>query len=215
MLEHEINELLKKHTFLKQARNGYKYIITGPYAFKANIKGQIVNDCFEVEVSFGEDYKQNLPVVKEIGGRIAKDVDKNHINGDGTCCLGIDHAVKKLLGPNFTLLDFFNIAMTNYFAQYSLKEKLGYWPNGESAHFTQGIIDYYLESFKLKDLNGVIKFLQDLVNMKKLPKGFQKCNCGCNKLVKNCPYQKKLKKAFIVGHDYKKELQQLENYIGG
>ncbi len=70
-----------------------------------------------------------------------------------------------------------------------------------------------MESFGLQSFESVERFLEKLSELKNRPKGYKRCNCGCNKLIKNCPKQKLIKKAYIHGHDYISELKEVKAYL--
>lgn len=211
-IETEINNLINYHSELSSQKLQNQYVITGRFGFKTKIFDDEIIDTYKIEIRLNNKFRQQLPTVREVAGRIERNVD-NHINKDGTCCLGVSHQIKAKLGSNFTLLDFFEHIVIEYFAQYSYKERHGYWPFGETPHYELGLLEYYKESYGLNSYHSVITFLGQLSKLKSRAKGYQRCNCGCNKLIKNCPNQKLIKKAYIPGHDYKEEYEQLSKYI--
>lgn len=211
-IENEFEILRKFHSCLTMQKQSDIYIISGPFGFKTTINNIYIENYFNIEMSFTKNFHQDLPIVKEIDGKIVHTPD-NHINDDGTCCLGFPLAIKMKLGLNFRLIDFFQEIVVPYFAQYTYKEKYDKWPYGETAHFAEGIFEYYMETFGLKTYTNVISFLETLANIKSRPKGYMRCNCGCNKLIKNCPNQKLLKKAYVKGHNYRAELRHAKRYL--
>lgn len=211
-IESEIRNLIKYHSELSSQKVQNQYIITGRFGFKTKIFDDEIVDAYKIEMRLGDKFRQQLPVVREIAGRVKRNID-NHINKDGTCWLGVPHQIKARLGANYTLLEFFDQVVTGYFAQYSYKEKHGKWPFGEASHCQVGLLEYYMESFGLQSFESVERFLEKLSELKNRPKGYQRCNCGCNKLIKNCPKQKLIKKAYIHGHDYISELKEVKAYL--
>lgn len=211
-IEKEFEILQRVHSCLKMQKQTDTYIISGSFGFKTIINNVNIENSFNIEMGFTKNFHQDLPYIKETGGKIAHNID-NHINDDGTCCLGFPLAIKRKLGLNFRLVDFFQEIVVPYFAQYTYKEIYDEWPFGQTAHYAKGIFEYYMEAFGLKTYTSVISFLEALVNIKARPKGYKRCNCGCNKLIKNCSNQKLLKKAYIKGHHYNTELRNARKYL--
>ena len=158
-IESEIRNLIRYHSELSSQKLQNQYIITGRFGFKTKIFDDEIIDAYKIEMRLDDKFRQQLPIVKEIAGRIKRNIN-NHINKDGTCCLGVPHQIKAKLGANFTLLEFFDQVVTGYFAQYSYKEKHGDWPFGEASHFQVGLLEYYMESFGLQTFKSVEKFLE-------------------------------------------------------
>ena len=105
-IELEIHNLTKYHSELSSQKLQNQYIITGRFGFKTKIFDDEIIDAYKIEMRLDDKFRQQLPVVREIAGRIERNIN-NHINKDGTCCLGVPHQIKAKLGPNFTLLEFF------------------------------------------------------------------------------------------------------------
>lgn len=197
---------------LKKLTDGYQ--IEGLIGFETHVKGEGFSDQYKIQISIGKDYPSKLPSVKEVGERIERTIE-NHVNYDDTLCLGVTAEVKKELTSNYTLLEFVEKIVINYLSQYSFKEKHGFWPYGESAHYTEGVLDFYKEEYGLKTYEDVVEFLRELSLAKQRPKGYKRCTCGCGKLIKNCARQKLLKKARIKDYDYQTEVIYAEEFLKG
>lgn len=111
-IETEINNLINYHSELSSQKLQNQYVITGRFGFKTKIFDDEIIDTYKIEIRLNNKFHQQLPTVREVAERIERNVD-NHINKDGTCCLGVPHQIKAKLGSNFTLLDFLSTLLLN------------------------------------------------------------------------------------------------------
>ena len=211
-IENEFKELSKIHTMLELSVSKYELVIQGLLGFCTVVKGEKFVDEYAIKISFPKDYPKQLPKAFETSGRITNQPE-NHINPSGSLCVGTPPKIREILYPNYSLTDYINKVLIGYLSQYSYKEKYGKWPYGEMSHGVRGIIDYYKEEYPqyFDTDDKVIKAFKDLSTMKTRPKGYIKCNCGCKKLVKNCKYQKLLKKIRQKEEDYNLYIDEFNN----
>ncbi len=193
-LKLQFREINKIHTGLKLYEKDGMVIIHGYLGFTVTILDEIYSDQYKIAIFITNKYPKKLPTVIETNKRIIRS-DENHINGDGSLCVGRYPEIRKILMPTYSLNDYIEKIVINYLSQYSYKEKHGKWPYGESNHGATGIFDYYLEQYPniLKSKEDVINLLLKIKEANYRPKGYMRCNCGCNKLIKNCKFQKLLK----------------------
>ncbi len=196
---------------LRQVFLDNKYIIEGHIGFSTKILDEIIEDQYEIKLSIPKNYPKEMIQAYEIGHRI-KRVDENHINGDGTLCVGRPVEILQKLAPNYYLCDYIDKILIGYLAQYSYKEKFGFWPYGESAHGTTGIIDYYKDKYGLNNLASILDFLKALQeSISRRQKGYERCWCGCGKLFKNCRKQRQILENWQKGHNYADDTKAIEN----
>lgn len=213
-IEIEFEKVKENYPALEISKTASTYNINGDIRFITSVKGEVFDDLYSIEIALSKKYPEELPTIREVGGRIERIID-HHVNKDGTLCVGVIAEVKNELGKHYTLLEYIDKIVVNYLSQYSYKEKYGEWPYGESEHYIEGVLKYYLKEYKLKNYAEVLTFLKELAQFKFRPKGHERCRCGCGRLVKNCSRQKLLKKAYIRNHDYITEIYCTEKFIKG
>ena len=144
-------------------------------------------DCFEVEIEFNRNFPRNVPVVKEIGGDIPRDMDR-HIDKEGRCCLTIPSIITEELMRVPSILNFMEKFVEPFFANQLYYEKTGMWLSGEYSHGKRGILDFLTERFfikreiaaKLLEFGCKFRKKSYLINWNK------PCPCGSGKVLKKC-----------------------------
>jgi hypothetical protein len=143
-----------------------------------------VLDQFSIEIELPRYDPNDLPVLREIGGRIPRTQD-NHINvPSGEVCLFVPDERWRIYPRGSTLLDFLNGPLRNYFIGYSLFELGEPWPFGQRSHGAEGIFEYYSELLGTDDRRVVIRYLECM--SKPTLKGHWECPCGSGKRIRNC-----------------------------
>lgn len=146
-------------------------------------------DRFSIEIELPRYDPDEIPILREVGGRIFRTAD-NHINGpSGDICLFVPDERWRIYPRGSTLLDFLNVPVRNYFIGYCLVEMGEPWPFGQRSHGADGIFEYYSELLCTDDRQVVMRYLECLSSP--TLKGHWDCPCGSHKRIRNC-HQAKL-----------------------
>lgn len=144
---------------------------------------------FTIEIKFPNNYPLSLPEIKETSKKIPAIHDR-HINSDNTCCVGMPAAMYKELGMQYTIIDYIEKFVIPFFANQIHFEVYGQWANGDYSHGTQGILEYYQETFNTTSKKTVLKLLKMVV--RPTTKQYKGCPCGSKKTFKGCHYEQLL-----------------------
>ena len=172
-------------------RKEYPTLYFYPYEDGVFVRGDFliidegkVLDQFSIEIELPRYDPNELPVLREIGGRIPRNED-NHINiPSGDVCLFVPDERWRIHPRGSTLLDFLNVPVRNYFIGYCLVEMGEPWPFGQRSHGAEGIIEYYSELLGTNDRRVVIRYLECL--SRPAIKGHWECPCGSGSRIRNC-----------------------------
>jgi len=214
-------ELLNKHMDkLKQLfpnlellkdMNG-KYSVVGNIGFTVKHYGKVIRDDYDVEIIIPDNYPQHPPAAKETGDKIQRCSD-NHINDDGTLCLGSPLAVKQTFAQQRNLLWFVQEQVVRFLFNYSFKRDYGTRPDGELSHGGKGLLEYYYELFDTRDNVTVLEFLRVLSRSRYDDHSLCPCNSG--RKIRKCHYRliKKLNRLHKP-EEFQQELAQIISYLG-
>lgn len=166
--------------------------LRGKFSFKAIFSdGEVVIDSYNLEILVPEKFPQELPRVKEIGGKIPKN-GNFHVNLDETLCLGSPLRLLKIIYKFPNMSGFAKQCLVPYL--YAVSYKLrngGNFIFGELAHGNPGILDDYSNLLCLNDRSQIIKAIQ-LLGIKKRIANKKPCPCGCGKRLGVCSFHHKL-----------------------
>lgn len=139
---------------------------------------------FRIEAVVPPDYPETLPLVREVGGRIPRQIDR-HISPEGFACL-FAPAERFIHCPEgSTLLDFLNGPVRNFFISQSIFDLTGEWPFGQRSHGIAGIAESYAEMFEVPPTpDNVVRILEFLERRE--IKGHWPCPCGNGKRLRDC-----------------------------
>lgn len=168
---------------------GGKFIIEGIFGINAQIQdADLIEDSYQLRITFTKDFPNDLPKVFEIGGRIPDD-DNHHINpNEKSLCLGSTLKLKLILSQQPTLVYFGSNILTPFLYSISYKLKHGTFPYGELQHGEAGLIQDYEQIFGVKGKQSVMLVLKALGLRKRLANRLP-CACGCGKALRNCAYR--------------------------
>ena len=155
--------------------------IIGDLHFRGEFEGQEIVDKYSVEIQIPMSYPNELPLVKEVGGRIPKEF---HTSYDGMLCLGTPLALKMRFYQDQSLIGFVENCLVEYLYGYSHKLKFGRLPFGEFSHGVPGIIQHYQELFAVKNIRFLLRLLDVLV--KENYRGHNRCPCGSGEKLRKC-----------------------------
>ncbi|AEE91056.1 MAG: SEC-C domain-containing protein [Tepidanaerobacter acetatoxydans] len=181
VIENQFKELIKKYPSFILYWEDDIGIVKGELNFKALYNGVVIADTYTIKIEIPSTYPSNLPMTKEIGGRIPLNF---HRLANDYLCLEVPTKMKIIFMQNPTLLFYVEKFVVEYLYGFSYKEKFGRLPYGEHPHGNAGIIDFYKELFGVTDINSILKFLKILSNSNY--RGHHLCPCNSEKKLRNC-----------------------------
>lgn len=161
--------------------NDFVYVRGG---FPVMFEGKVL-DRYSVELQLAQNHPAGLPVVRETGGRIPRDIDR-HILSNGTACVLIPDERWRLWPEGTALLKYLTCPLHSFFLAQTMVEEGQDWPFGQWAHGAKGIFQFYRELLKTSDLRVMTTYL-DYLAAKKV-KGHWLCPCGTGKKLRDCHF---------------------------
>lgn len=171
-------------------------------------------DEFSIEIELPRYDPDEIPVLREVGGRIPRTEDY-HVNGpSGDVCLFVPDERWRIYPRGSTLLDFLNVPVRNYFIGFCLVEMGEPWPFGQREHGVDGIFEYYGELLGTDDRKEIVRYVECLSRPQL--KGHWECPCGSGERIRNCHWNfiGELREK-IPSNVAKNSLMQLRLRIGG
>lgn len=168
--------------------------LKGQFRFCAShVSAGTIQDTYKIEIKVPEAFPRELPKVKEIGGRIPKELDY-HINPrDGTLCLGSPLRLLLIISSEPTLSGFARHCLVPYLYAMSHRLRSGSaLPFGELAHGPEGIIDDYQALLGVESPERIAYVLR-LLGLKKRTANKFPCPCGCQFRVGRCQFNNRLR----------------------
>jgi len=188
-----LEEFLKDYPEMRIApvSNGL-FILRGEFEFsvpRTNLPP--IADSYALEIEVPNSFPQVAPLVTETDHKIPRD-GKHHVNPpDDTLCLGSPLRMLWKLRRVPTLVGFAEECLVPYLYSISHKLQYGMFPFGELEHGEPGIISDYLNLFRLKSKEQVLRALE-LLGMKKRLANKEPCPCGCGRRLGACRYRLKM-----------------------
>ncbi len=140
-------------------------------------------DRYAIVVEFPENYPDELPILREVAGRIPWTANR-HVYTNGTACVLLPEERWWSFPPDKSFLGYLKGPLHNYFLGQSIVAAGGNWPFGEHGHGLNGVIDFYADQFGTKDAKTIVQLLQ-LVAEGRF-KGHWLCPCGSGDKIRNC-----------------------------
>lgn len=171
-----------------------KYIVEGTYeCLVSSVAFEEILVKYDLSIHIPEDYPESLPTVFELSSKIKK-LPENHVNGDGSLCLGAPIRLQMIMKNSKSLIHFFEECILPYLYAYTLKQEKGKpFVFGELAHGSIGLINDFKELFNLSKEIHVL-YMLEILSMKKKVANRQTCPCGCGKRLTTCNYFTQVKK---------------------
>lgn len=189
----------------------FPWVVGGSLSFDREYGGVAIADDYLVSIHIPVDYPEKIPIVRETGGRIPRDIDF-HKYSDDRLCLAAPHGLNKVFFKDPTLLGLINnlIIPFCYANSYLEKYKKRPWP--ELAHAQNGIIQYYSSYFGI-EVACVPGFLRLLASTKLEPR--DKCPCGSERQLSKC-HGEKIREAsqYLSRLQFKQEYNQSFEILG-
>lgn len=167
-------------------------VIEGVFDFGATAipHGDVV-DSYELRLSVPQSFPKHVPSVTETGGRIPR-LQNNHVNSDGTICLGSTLQLLLRIATAPTLPGFAQTCLIPYL--YAMTLKLKYkkpFVFGELPHGTAGELEDYKSILEVPTEEQVRMALDCLALNKRLANKLP-CPCKCGRRLGKCDYNRHL-----------------------
>lgn len=140
-------------------------------------------DAYRLEIDFPADYPEELPVVREKGGRIPWTADR-HVYTNGNACVLLPEDCWWSFPPGRPFGEYLRGPLHNYFLGQSVFEQTGQWPFGEHHHGWFGAAEFYQDKFGTQDATVVVEGLKLIAEGK--VRGHWPCPCGSSKTIRAC-----------------------------
>lgn len=176
-------------------RDGKMYL-SGTLFFRGVYNNEVIEDCYEVDIQFPNDYPDDLPIVWEVGGKIAKGY---HHFSDETLCLGTLIEINKIFHAAPNINNFIESLLIPYLYRHSYLKKFKKAPFADSAHGVLGIVQWHQTYFELDDPRKILQLLSIIIEGKY--RGHLRCPCGSKKKLRKC-HGPKLIQLFDVPKKY-------------
>ena len=177
----ELNDVHKELTHIVEY--DAETLLSGAVDFEASADGlETITDSFDIELTIPHLFPDRLPWAKEVGGRIGTDYE--HLNPDGTLCLGVPIEQRRVFFEQPTLLGFVNKLLIPYLYGYCFWSKHGHHPFGEATHGHEGILRYYIDTLDLQDSLAALAVICFLFEHGY--RGHHPCPCGSGRIVRVC-----------------------------
>jgi len=181
LFRQQIAEATKAYPELKvSVRNGFE-LLSGAFRI-IDDEGKEWNS-FQIEIRFNTNFPYCFPELVEVGGKIPKIADW-HINNGGACCITIPILEISYCKNGISVLQFIQNHVKPYLFNQAHRIRKGYYAHREFAHGVYGILEYYQEIFKEREVEKIIEHLKSLRYIefgKKTP-----CFCGRKAKFRNC-----------------------------
>ena len=163
----EINEAICKFKGLKLIEGNKSLKLVGNIKINNVFNDVRIIEDFCVEITIPNEYPLEIPIIKEVGGKI--DSIYHHINYNGTLCLATETEIKLEFNKGLTLIE--------WIERYVI-------PYGERSHGMEGIFEFYKDLFEVDSKIQCINLLNYICN--KNYRGHDLCPCKSGKKVRKC-----------------------------
>jgi hypothetical protein len=167
--------------------------VQGDLDFHADFEGGLsIRDTYQIRIDVPKRFPEALPAVKELGGRVTRDLD-HHVFRSGALCLGSPLRLHRLVRETGDLTQFVRRVVVPFLYAVSYRERTGEaFPFGELAHGRAGLLDDYARMLAL-DTPEQVPYALSLLGMKKRKANKHLCPCGCGERLGRCRYNKKIR----------------------
>lgn len=161
-------------------------VIEGHFSFSAMpTSGPRVEDRFRLSLAVPDSFPRKLPEVTELDHKIAR-TDQNHVNPDGTLCLGSPLGLRVAMAGGHSLKDFSDRCLVPFLYAISLRgsgRRNFYF--GELDHGPAGLAQDYKAIFGVETDSAAERCLR-LLALKKRVANRRPCPCGCGRRLGRC-----------------------------
>ncbi|HRF78857.1 MAG TPA: hypothetical protein PL070_02105 [Flavobacteriales bacterium] len=181
LLEVDRQRVLQVQPKLVLIDTGDAVLFRGPFLIEECGK---VHEQFDVEIEISRKSQVDIPVVREVAGRIPRQLDPHHvIKDDGTLCVVLPEAYWYNYPKGLRLDAFMAGPLRSNLAGQALVLQGLPWPQKEWPHAADGSLAFYREILGADDLAAVRLML---MLAKGSVKGHRECPCGSGAIVRNC-----------------------------
>lgn len=188
-----LGDFLRNHPGMTVKPGSQDLILEGDFNFTASSPSHgDVTDSFTIQIRIPSRFPRELPIVREIGGRIPRN-GKYHVNPDDSLCLGSRLRLLQIVAKSPTLTGFAGACLVPYL--FAVSRKLTHGDEfvfGELAHGSPGELRDYMDLLSLKSPEQVKNALRCL-GMKKRLANKLSCPCGCGRKLGRCHFNRKLR----------------------
>ncbi len=177
------DELAREFPTLRLVVEDNKTYLNG--SFPIGHEGEVL-DQFDIEMLVAPLAGNELPEVRETGGRIPRIADR-HVNADGTACITLPESYFLRNPGPFDLLKFLSGPVRDYFIGQALVERGDDWPHQEWPHGIDGLLLFYEELLGTDNLVRIREYLRHLARAEL--RGHWACPCGSGKKLRRCHQQ--------------------------
>lgn len=142
-----------------------------------------VLDSFQVAILLPERFPEELPITREVGGRIPWIADR-HIYDDGCACVLMPDERWKVFPVGMPFIKYLEGPLHSFFLSQVAHEAGEKWPFGEWAHGVYGIIDYFFELVGTREVGTLVRYL-DVLRCPSF-EDLRLCPCGSGKRLRSC-----------------------------
>lgn len=172
-------------------------VVNGILHFDMEYNAIPIQDAYSMEIFLPNDYPKSLPIVTELSEKIPRHEDY-HCSENGILCLAVPTEMRILTQKDTSLPFFINRFIIPFLYANSYRMKYGKYPWSTLPHRWDGVLEYFMDFFNLKDKQQTLKFLKNLYkNNRKNLKKHKYCPCGSGRKFYEC---------------HKKEYEKLRNY---
>ena len=162
-------------------------IFEGVFEFAAiDDQGKKISDEYEIRIEVPSNFPSQLPNVYEIGKRIPRSAE-NHVNPDGSLCLGSPLRLKILAARTPSLVGY----ASNCILPFLYAHSMGSFMFGELSHGVAGLIEDYKDMLNVPTEHQVIQCLT-LSSLRRRVANKRKCPCGCGRRLGVCAFREKI-----------------------
>ena len=175
--------------------------IVGYVQFNQKYENTELHDEYLVQISFPLDFPNEIPIVREIKGRIPSSADYHNNKENNGFCLGVPGEIHEKIHNNPTFKYFISEIVIPFLYANTFREKYKKYPWTTRAHFGAGLIEYYQNLFHLENEELTKEFLYNIAFSKESIKGHIQCPCRSGKKFRNC--HRSLYTKLIMYHSHK------------
>ena len=166
--------------YLRFVARGEQSVVTGLLPIVES--GKVIAE-FEVEIVIPEGGPcSDLPIVREVGGRIPHEADRH--NSDGVACLLVTDEFWYRHPNGMEFVDFLRGPVMSFFISQTFYDLHGRWPFDQRSHGIFGILEFWAEVTGSKDLRSIRGFLDAVASRAYKPRRF--CPCRSGRRVQDC-----------------------------
>ena len=141
-------------------------------------------DSYKIKIVPTPDYPYRFPHVFETSGRIPINNDWHIYTDDGHCCISTFPEEILNCKNGLSLSNFIENHVIPFFFNQKHRELYGFFLK-ERSHGIEGNIQFFIETFRIKDLATIIKCLI-FIRQRKEPNRISRCFCGSGLKYRKC-----------------------------